>query len=140
MEELKLPTKGPTHVANVSPNWISNSNGFLGLIVDPIKETGAGYRAIQVPGKEAVTRLSLIDARYNLYPPENYPGYVTYLPLKSGEIKFRVFAGPFDDKLLKALDDLYEDPIAYYNPDYASAHHSLLFLRFGDLFWICREF
>lgn len=34
---------------------------------------------------------------------------------------FRIFAGPFDDSLLKELDNLYEDPTQNYNPDYASA-------------------
>jgi YidC/Oxa1 family membrane protein insertase len=63
----------------------------------------------------------LIDAQYNLYPPESYPGYTTYLPLKSGTLLFRVFAGPYDTNLLKELDALYEDPTQQYNPEYVSA-------------------
>ncbi len=121
VDELDLPKKGPIVVTSISPNWISNSNGFLGLILDPLGDAGSGYKTIQVPGKELPTRLSLIDAKYNLYPAENYPGYATFLPLKSGEMALRVFAGPFDDKLLKQLDDIYEDPATHYNPDYASA-------------------
>ncbi|MBS0625967.1 MAG: membrane protein insertase YidC [Verrucomicrobia bacterium] len=121
VDEIDLPKKGPLVVTTISPNWISNSNGFLGVIMDPLEEATGGYKAIQIPGKEAVTRLSLIDAKYDLYPAENYPGYATYIPLKSGEMNFRIFAGPFDEKLLKQLDDLYEDPALGYNPDYASA-------------------
>ncbi len=121
VEELSLPKKGPTMVSGVSPNWISNSNGFLGLIIDPIQETSPGYLLKSIGGKDAVTRLSLIDAKYNLYPAENYPGYAAYLPLKNQNVPFRIFAGPFDDKLLKTLDELYDEPLKGYNPDYASA-------------------
>lgn len=121
VEELSLPKKGPSLVRDVSPNWISNSNGFLGLILDPLDGTAPGYEVRQIPGKELPTRLSLIDEKYDLYPPANYPGYISSLPLKSGEYTFRIFAGPFDDKLLKSLDHLYEDPVSNYNPDYASA-------------------
>jgi YidC/Oxa1 family membrane protein insertase len=121
VEELSLPKKGPTIVSHIAPNWISNSNGFLGLIIDPMNKAAPGYQVRSVAGKDAVTRLSLIDAKYNLYPSENYPAYASYLPLKNDNISFRIFAGPFDDKLLKMLDNLYENPLENYNPDYASA-------------------
>ncbi len=121
VEELSLPKKGPSLVRDISPNWISNSNGFLGLILDPLSNAAPGYEVRQIAGKEIPTRLSLIDAKYDLYPAANYPGYLSSLPLKSGSSTFRVFAGPFDDKLLKSLDHLYEDANSNYNPDYASA-------------------
>lgn len=122
VEAIDLPKKTPTQVSQVTPNWISNCNGFLGLILDPLHSTGSGYQVAQIDGSLVPTRLSLIDSRYNLYPAAQYPGYATYLPLKSGvPLHFRIFAGPFDDNLLKKLDDLYEDPTQNYNPDYASA-------------------
>ncbi len=122
VDSIDLPKKGPIVVTSISPNWISNSNGFLGIIVDPLGEIGQGYKAVQIDGAKIPTRLSLIDPAYNQYPVANYPGYATYLPLKSGaNLPFRVFAGPFDDKLLKELDALYEDPTQNYNPEYASA-------------------
>lgn len=121
IEELSLPKKGPNIVTTISPNWISNSNGFLGLILDPLSPIGSGYQTRFFNGKEAVTRLSLIDEAYNLYPPENYTAYAAYLPLKTGNASFRIFAGPFDEQLLKTLDNLYEDPKTNYNPDYVSA-------------------
>ena len=122
VETIDLPKKGPTQVTTMKPNWISNSNGFLGLIVDPLSDVGQGYKAAPIDGAALPTRLSLIDAAYQLYPEANYPGYATYLPLKSGQnLPFRVFAGPFDDGLLKELDQLYGDPLKNYNPEYASA-------------------
>ncbi|MEN9654945.1 MAG: inner membrane protein oxaA [Chlamydiota bacterium] len=120
VETIDLP-KEISHVQSVKPNWISNSNGFFGIIVDPLEQTGSGYRVAKVEGEEAVTRLSLIDERYNLYPPSKYPGYATYLPLASGKGVFRIFTGPFDESLLKQLDALYEDPARHYNPEYTQA-------------------
>ncbi len=122
VEEIDLPKKGPVQVTSFNPNWVSNCNGFLGLILDPLGEIGQGYKAIQVDGTALPTRLSLVDAAHNQYPAANYPGYATLLPLKSGvDLPFRIFAGPFDNSLLKELDDLYEDPTKNYNPDYNQA-------------------
>lgn len=121
VETIDLPKKGPIQTMNISPNWISNCNGFLGLIMDPIDTTNAGYKTVQIEGTLVPTRLTLIDLKYNLYPAANYPGYATYLPLKSGTTPFRIFAGPYDTSLLKELDALYDEPLKNYNPDYASA-------------------
>ncbi len=121
VETVDLPTKGPIQSTNISPNWISNCNGFLGLIIDPLAPIGSGYKALQIDGAKIPTRLSLIDPGYNLYPAASYPAYATYLPLKSGATPFRIFAGPYDTGLLKELDALYEDPLKNYNPDYVSA-------------------
>ncbi|HSX10640.1 MAG TPA: membrane protein insertase YidC [Chlamydiales bacterium] len=121
VDTIDLPKKGPIQVDNLSPNWISNCNGFLGLIMDPLSGIGQGYRTAQIDGALVPTRLTLIDSAYNLYPADSYPGYATYLPLKTGTMSFRIFAGPYDTNLLKELDALYEDPTQHYNPDYVSA-------------------
>jgi YidC/Oxa1 family membrane protein insertase len=118
VEEIKLPDEKGRREANVSPYWLSNCNGFLGLIVDPLTEVGQGFKAMRIDGTTLPTRLSLIDAAHQLYPAGKYPGYATLLPLKEGSMKFRVFAGPFDEALLKKLDDLYEDLNTNYNPQY----------------------
>jgi YidC/Oxa1 family membrane protein insertase len=121
VEEMKLP-KSPSEInTSVSPYWVSNCNGFLGLILDPLNEIGSGYQVAKVDGMTLPTRLSLVDSAYNLYPPANYPGYATLLPMISGKMNFRVFAGPYDEALLKRLDDLYEDLETRYNPEYALA-------------------
>jgi YidC/Oxa1 family membrane protein insertase len=121
VDTVDLPKKEPVFSANVSPNWISNCNGFLGILMDPLESTGVGYQAAQIDGSKIPTRLTLIDPGYQLYPAANYPGYITYLPLKAGLTPFRIFAGPYDNALLKELDQLYEDPAKNYQPDYASA-------------------
>jgi len=121
VDTIDLPKKGPIQVSAPSPNWISNCNGFLGVIMDPLNEIGEGYKVAQIDGAQIPTRLTLIDPAYNLYPAASYPGYATYLPLKTGSSLFRIFAGPYDNALLKELDELYEDPTKNYNPDYVSA-------------------
>lgn len=119
---IDLPKKEIIQGTEITPNWISNCNGFLGIITDPLTKLGIGYKAAQIEGVELPTRLSLVDPGYQLYPAANYPGYATYLPLKSGvNIPFRIFAGPFDEHLLKQLDALYEEPLTHYNPDYTAA-------------------
>ncbi|MBI5273156.1 MAG: membrane protein insertase YidC [Chlamydiia bacterium] len=121
VETIDLPKKGPVALS-ASLNWISNCNGFLGLILDPFTQKAASYKTMQFAGSQIPSRFTLIDVSYRLYPAENYPGYATYLPAQSGTaVSYRIFAGPFDDALLKQLDELYEDPTRNYNPDYASA-------------------
>lgn len=121
VETIDLPKKGPIQSFSLSPNWISNCNGFLGILMDPLNTIGAGYKAVQIDGSLVPTRLTLIDPGYNLYPAANYPGYATFLPLQNGNNSFRMIAGPYDIPLLKELDALYEEPLKNYNPDYVSA-------------------
>lgn len=121
VDTIDLPKKDIIQGTQVAPNWISNCNGFLGIIMDPLAKLGIGYQAAQIAGTILPTRLTLVDPGYNLHPAANYPGYATLLPLKSGESSFRIFAGPFDEGLLKKLDSLFDNPLIHYNPDYQSA-------------------
>jgi len=121
VDTIDLPKKGPIISTNISPNWISNCNGFLGVIMDPLNPTASGYKTVQIDGVKIPTRLTLVDPGYNPYPPADYPGYATYLPLKGGITPFRIFAGPYDNALLKELDRLYDEPLKNYNPEYVSA-------------------
>lgn len=121
VEQLSLPKNAPIVDSSISPYWISNCNGFLGLIIDPLSPIESGYKVQKIEGATLPTRLSLIDSAYNVYPPANYPGYTTSLPLKSGVSTFRIFAGPYDESLLKKLDELYDDPTTNYTPEYTLA-------------------
>ena len=116
------PPKNPIRVTSIRPDWICNSNGFFGIIIDPLSEINAGYRINPILGIDDPSRLSLIDPGYRLYPPEKYPGYEFLLPLSESKnaLKFRVFAGPLEDDILKRIDATYSDPRTNYNPDYTS--------------------
>lgn len=119
VENLDLPQDAMT-VTSVYPDWLCNSNGFLGFIIDPLTEIDPGYRAQQVSGLVVPSRLVEIDQEYNLYKAADLPGYVMMLPLstKGGTMQFRFFAGPFDDEILKAIDKRYTDSQTGDNPDY----------------------
>lgn len=110
VEQLSLP-KETNVLTTVHPEWISNSNGFFAVLIDPQSEMGAGFTASQIPGKVAPTRLSLIDAQNNRYPAGNYPGYDLRLPFRSqdGTYTFRVFAGPLSSTVLEANDAVYKE-------------------------------
>ncbi|MBI3236321.1 MAG: membrane protein insertase YidC [Chlamydiales bacterium] len=120
VEQISLP-KEASVVNSIYPDWICNSNGFLGIIIDPLTEIGAGFRSNIVQGHLDPTRLSIIDAQYQLYPAEKYPGYEIQLPLRAQAMKFRIYAGPFEDAILTRVDQTYSDPLTGYNPNYISA-------------------
>ncbi len=121
VEKLDLPKpKEMVTVSSVVPDWVVNSNGYLGIILDPLGELAGGFRAIALPGEVVPTRLSVIDPQYHLYPASKYPGYQVLMPLPSrgGNVQLRVYAGPFEENTLKAVDKIYSDPATGYNPDY----------------------
>lgn len=119
---IDLPSELTT-VSDIFPDWICNSNGFLGLIVDPLTEIAPGFRAQKVSGALVPTRLIQIDEAYQRYKAEDLPGYMTFLPLssKGSAMKFRIFAGPFASKVLSIVDKTYSNPEIGYNPDYIAS-------------------
>lgn len=117
VENIDLP-KDTLTITSTVPDWIANSNGFLGLILDPLTQKSDGFRTQFVSGNIVPSRLVEIDEAYNLYPADKMPGYNMMLPLKSGSVSYRLFAGPFATDLLKKIDLTYSDPETGYNPDY----------------------
>src|SRR3984957_13116038 len=122
VEQLSLP-KNSENFSSFQPDWVCNSNGFLGLIIDPLTEIENGFSAHKIPGEFDATRLVVIDSEYQLYPADKYPGYEILLPLKNSSQAqtFRVFAGPFASKILKTVDQTYSNPATGYNPDYIAS-------------------
>lgn len=121
VETIDLPKDVLTVSSNVV-DWVCNSNGFLGMILDPLNTTETGYRAQWVSGTTVPSRLVEIDQEYNKFTPESMPGYMLMLPLKAtgGDMHLRVYAGPFADSILKTVDKVYSDPATGYNPDYVA--------------------
>lgn len=121
VEKLDLPkAKETVTVSSVMPDWVVNSNGYLGIILDPLSELSGGFRANGLQGETVPTRLAVIDPVYHPFPASKYPGYEVLIPLptKGGESQFRVYAGPFEENTLKTVDKIYSDPSIGYNPDY----------------------
>lgn len=119
VENIDLP-KDSTTVSSIYPDWVCNSNGFMGLILDPLTEIDPGYKVQTVSGSVVPSRLVEIDEEYERFNPQNLPGYIMMLPLKNtgGTMNFRVFAGPFAESVLKTVDRVYSNPATGYNPDY----------------------
>lgn len=123
IDEISLPKATTPAVTSVTPEWVCNSNGFLGLIVDPLTDIGSSFVTTQLPGSSAPSRITIIDAQNDLYPASKYPGYEIQLPLRSSSepTKIRVFAGPFEDDILKRLDETFKNPETGKTPRYVSA-------------------
>jgi YidC/Oxa1 family membrane protein insertase len=147
VEAIDLP-QDTTTVSSLNPDWICNSNGFFGLILDPLTEAGAGFRSTFVSGTQVPSRLVEIDQQYDLYPAEKMPGYQVMVPFKSapGTTKFRIFAGPFSSEILKQVDATYSDTATNYNPDYIACQtfhgwFSFISEPFAKvLFWLMQGF
>ncbi len=122
VESVKLPDTSVI-MRYVAPTWISNSNGFFGLIINPLDELGQGYQIEKVPGTTAIPRITLIDSEYNIHPAKDYPGYNFSIPLGSstGAKEFRVYAGPYETDYLVLADNVYSDNTTGYNPNYVGA-------------------
>lgn len=123
IEKIKLP-KTIANFHSIYPNWISNSNGFFGLIISPLQETQPGFVVKYLPGKNAPTRLSLLnESSSDVYPLSKYPGYSIEMPLQntSSEMNFRIFAGPFSTDILQKIDRTLIDPISKGSPNYTEA-------------------
>ena len=145
IEKLSLP-KGINTITNIQPDWICNSNGFFGIIIDPLNETSAGFRSELVLGETLPTRLTLIDSKYSVYPAKKYPGYEMFLPLDLSKTQktIRVYAGPLAKDTLIAVDETFSNAITGYNPEYVksrSFHGILSFISepFAKLMFILMQ-
>lgn len=119
VENVDLPQDATT-ISSINPDWVCNSNGFFGVILDPLNEATGGLRASFVSGTQVPSRLVEIDQQYDLYPAAKMPGYQIMLPLKNtaGTMQFRIFAGPFASSTLKQVDQTFSNAETGYNPDY----------------------
>lgn len=118
VDTVDLPKDALTNTS-IYPDWVVNSNGFFGVILNPITQIEPGYRAQYVPGNVVPSRLVEIEEEYQKFKVTDLPGYMMMMPLKSGgAMTFHIFAGPFAGSVLKAVDNYYADPSTGYNPDF----------------------
>lgn len=120
---MDLPADAIT-ISTIAPDWLCNSNGFFGMILDPLTDIDAGLRAQYVSGDIVPSRLVEIDEKYHRFEADKLPGYQMMLPLKNNStapMHFRIYAGPFATDTLKLVDAKYSDPAIGYNPDYVAS-------------------
>ncbi len=120
--QISLPKKLEAFDSTV-PQWVSNANGFFGVIINPVQKQLGGFEAHYISGEEVPTRLTVIDPEYHLYPAEKYPGYELRLPLNlnTPNSKYRIFAGPYVKEIFEKVDAAYLDPSTGSNPEFESA-------------------
>lgn len=107
-EVLKVDLHNTTYNnTSTTPDWVSNSNGFFGIILDPEKGRETGFKVDKISGKEDPSRIELIDPEYARFAQDEMPGYNILMPLKAttGVTELRVYAGPFGEKVLMAVDE-----------------------------------
>lgn len=122
VEVIPLPKETTTN-SSIHPDWLCNSNGFFGIIMDPLNDVTDGFKASYVPGQTVPSRLVEVDQAYNRFPADTLPGYLLAMPIKSTQkvLNYRIFAGPFSDSILKTVDKTYSDPATGYTPDYIAS-------------------
>ena len=119
VEQVDLP-KEVFQTTSVTPDWISNANGFFGIIIDPSCGIDSGFRVEKISGIQAPSRLTLIDKSLDRYKAADLPAYEVLLPIKqnSKTVEVRVFAGPYEDDILKTVDEFYAKEHNGRNADY----------------------
>jgi YidC/Oxa1 family membrane protein insertase len=117
------PPKDLVSFSYVEANWYCNGNGFFGIILDPLNRLTPGLSVHPVAGQLVPSRITIIDSQNSLYPVDKYPGYAMHTPVstKPGVTHYRIFAGPFDKKILSQVDLTFADPATGYKPDYIAA-------------------
>lgn len=117
VKQIDLPSEAVSY-SQVQPDWICNSNGFFGIIMDPLSPMEGGFKVQKVNGDAVVSRMVELG-----FKAEDLPGYMMLMPLKGagGKYSFRYFTGPFETDLLKRIDEHYSDANTGYNPDYLAS-------------------
>lgn len=100
--KLKLP-KGTSEVQDVSPAWISNSNGFFTMLVDPQTPLKNGFKVNKIDGLSLSSRID----QDTTSKAKKSAGYEFLLPLAEADnTHFNVYTGPLENNLLlKAQGD-----------------------------------
>ena len=132
IEKIDMPKeREEISFSSIYPNWVSNSNGYFGVIINPVSDVAPGYKVEYAPGSVVPTRLIDIDSRYDRYKASDYPGYMTLMPLSNSEAAsfYRIFAGPYEDSLLKSIDAQIADT-GIENPDFAASQTFLGWFSF----------
>jgi YidC/Oxa1 family membrane protein insertase len=106
VEKVDLPKTAFTS-SSIQPDWVCNSNGFFGIILDPIKGSGAGMAFNRVAGTLAPSRLLYIDTAQLHQTADDFPGFEAKIPFSQSEntLQLRLFAGPFADSVLSTIDE-----------------------------------
>lgn len=129
VDSLSLPKEDKT-LSDLYPDWICNSNGFFGLIIDPLGSPPSSFRSQLVPGQKVPSRLLALNPER--FKADKLPGYqmLSLLPNKPGTFTFRIYAGPFASAPLSAVDHHFTDSSTGLSPNYSAAQSFHGWFRF----------
>ena len=108
---IDLPKEGLKEMT-AQMRWVSNSNGFMGIVVASLTDPFPRVFSKRVGGAELPSRVSLMEGR----ALTDFPAYEIWVPLMKNKEKFRVYAGPFQKDLLANVDQTLVDPVTNTSP------------------------
>lgn len=108
---IDLPKDGLKEMA-APMKWVSNSNGFMGIVVASLTDPFPRVFSNRVAGTELPSRVSLMEGK----SLTDFPAYEIWVPLAKNKEKFRVYAGPFQKDLLATVDQTLVDPLTNTSP------------------------
>lgn len=158
-EKLDLP-KDQSLLSSIYPGWVSTSNGFFSLILNPSTEVGPGFKAQRIPAEKALSRLLLLsehhgwsgtgdgDVAWPADPGDKWAGYRVLLPLgsKPGRTDLVLFAGPLDEQILTQVDSALAKERDGVSPEFVAAKTYYGFFSFVSapfakfMWWLMQAF
>lgn len=97
----------------VTPDWVSNSNGFFTVLMNPQGDTGKGFKVSKVKSTTLPSRMNAAEA--DVKKLKSTDGYEFLVPLKANEKEthVKIFAGPLEKSLLMKADAKSDKPANY---------------------------
>lgn len=123
VQNLNLPSQGEIFSQdNLGLDWVLTSNGFFGILVDPISKDYHKLQAQALSGDSLPSRLTKYQSRFDKYKADQFPAYKIMLPLaENGKAqKFVIYSGPFVEKALSQAEKAYSDSQGH-SPDYLAS-------------------
>ena len=108
---------------NLPIDWALSSNGFFGILLDPVNQNIQKIKAKQVDALSLPSRLVKYKEEYQTYNAKQFPGYQVMLPLNETvrEQNFRIYAGPFSEGALSVAEKAYTDASGDNSPNYLAS-------------------
>lgn len=107
---VDLPKEQIT-MSSLAPNWAVTSNGFFGLIMDPLHGQGNGFKVIHQDLQEAPSRLLALPDQLTKHSKDTLAGYSLLFPMQNGDktFSYRLFAGPLQSDILNEVDHFFAE-------------------------------
>lgn len=122
LQSFKMPKETLTY-GNISPNWIANTNGFFATILNPKGENPKEIFSAKIDGKDAPSRITLVDVDKGLNPSDKFPGYTLFTPYKASVVPSSAYfyCGPLEKSVLTTVDTALSNEQTGASPEFIKA-------------------